>query len=334
MGSDVSASERPFFSVIVPIFNSEQFVRQTLGSIQSQTFRQFEVIMVDDGSSDTSPALAAGFCRADSRFQLHRTPNRGVCAARNLAASHARADWLATCDDDDTWAPDKLERQWQFITRWNEGQSGPLAALGTDGVMINARGARVSSIHLPQRPWTDALDNDLAMQEFQMINSAVVFRRELFFLVGGYRADYTPTEDADLWVRLMEHGAVANISVPLTHYRQSGSNVSSRRYVDMVLSVYRIRENALRRRSQREELTADQFERQLHLDPQQFARTMHRLRHMMYYNQGKQEWSNRLYLKAARSLLRSFRVAPHRTFAMVFRSRVARSLLGLTPATS
>ncbi|MFB9991318.1 glycosyltransferase family 2 protein [Deinococcus oregonensis] len=321
----MSSAAAPLFSVVVAVYNAEQYLEETLRALQAQTFADFEVLMVDDGSVDRSAEIARQFCQSDSRFQLWQTPNRGISPTRNLAVQRASGPWIAVCDADDTWEPGKLEAQHRFIVAWAGQNEEELVALGTAGDHINAAGQPIRPLHPRLSPWPSGLQDESLLEDLHMINSSVVFRRDVFEAVGGYRAEYTPTEDTDLWVRLSERGAVVNLQEPLTHYRIHGTNVSEQHYMVMVLNMYRIRANAERRRLRLPEWTAQEFKAQLRLNSRQYRMTMTNLRHMMYYNKGKNRWSNGHPLSALGALLMSFVVAPRKTAELFSHSRVLRS---------
>lgn len=261
-------SSEPNFSVIVAAYNAENYLSETLWSLRRQTFAggraaQFEVIVVDDGSQDATAEIARQFCISDPRFSLVRTGNRGISPARNLAASRARGEWLAVCDADDTWHPEKLARQAQAIAEWPEASAGRLVALGTAGHLTNARGEVVR----PTDPGLFTLEDVARQREtgelITLINSSVVFRRDVFREVGGYRAEYTPAEDTDLWMRLAERGVVINLPEALTGYRQHTGNISTARHEVMMLNARRIEENARRRRAGLPEQSLEAFRAEL-----------------------------------------------------------------------
>lgn len=108
MTGDQSA---PLVSVIVPAYNAEQFIERTLHSVLSQTYRNIEVLVVDDGSLDQTRQLVHALAKKDKRIRLWSQHNKGVAAARNLAINHARGVYIAPLDADDIWFPEKLERQ-------------------------------------------------------------------------------------------------------------------------------------------------------------------------------------------------------------------------------
>lgn len=96
-------------SVIIPVYNAEKWLREALSSLKSQSYKDFEALMVDDGSSDGSAFICKEFCDADSRFRLISQPNKGVSSARNLGIAEAKGEWIAFMDADDVMPPDALE---------------------------------------------------------------------------------------------------------------------------------------------------------------------------------------------------------------------------------
>lgn len=103
----------PEISVIVPIYNTDSFLEECLESIAAQTFQDFEAILVDDGSTDSSARIAEGFVKRDSRFRLISQHNLGLSEARNTGLRNARGNWIAFVDSDDVLSPDFLKTLWQ-----------------------------------------------------------------------------------------------------------------------------------------------------------------------------------------------------------------------------
>ena len=106
-------------SVIVPVYNAEKYLKQTLLSIQNQTFKDFEAILIDDGSSDQSGEICDGQAMTDSRFKVIHQKNSGVAAARNAGIEQAEGEFIAFLDADDCWLPEKLEKQVAFMKEKN-----------------------------------------------------------------------------------------------------------------------------------------------------------------------------------------------------------------------
>lgn len=327
MSHEVAASvTRPVFAVIVPLFNARPYLDETLLAIQAQTCGAFEVVMVDDGSTDDTAQIALRYVRADTRFHLIRTSNRGIAASRNTAIAHSSAPWIAVCDGDDVWHPRKLEVQAGVLRGWDEPQRGPLAAVGTGGHFINAAGRPVQAIDPPASPWPDAVNLDTS-PGLKVINSSVVFRRDLFEQAGRYRRDYTPTEDLDLWLRLRALGAVVNAPEYLTLYRMHGMNLSHSSYVPMLLHAERAYANARRRNESLPEWTHDTYLAALRGDPVGHARHLRHLRHMNYYNMAKVNLFNGRYVAALRAVIAAVGVDPLATLRLVGRSRTLRRAL-------
>ena len=103
---------KPLVSVVIPNYNGEQFVSETLETVLNQTYQHFEIVVVDDCSTDRSPEIIEGYCRNDPRVRLIRLDeNKGVANARNCGILQAKGDYIALLDNDDLWTEDKLERQ-------------------------------------------------------------------------------------------------------------------------------------------------------------------------------------------------------------------------------
>ena len=107
----MESEERPFISVIIPTFNRVDLLKETVESVRNQTFRDFELIVVNDGSSDGTAQWLSG----QTDLRVFTQENSGIAASRNKGASAARGPWLAFLDHDDLWAPDKLEIQAAFV---------------------------------------------------------------------------------------------------------------------------------------------------------------------------------------------------------------------------
>ncbi len=121
-------------SVVIPVHNGEKYLAQAIESVLAQTFRDFELLIVDDGSTDGSRAIMDRCARRDARIRILSQANRGVSAAGNLGFEEARGEWVARLDADDVFLPDKLERQIAFIR-----QASRCAHRGHPGVFHQPR---------------------------------------------------------------------------------------------------------------------------------------------------------------------------------------------------
>ncbi len=104
-----------FVSVVMPIYNGQDYLREAIGSVLAQTHHDFELVTINDGSTDDSPAILAEFAAADRRIRVVSQPNGGGARARNRALQEARADWIINLDHDDIMLPNRIERQLAFI---------------------------------------------------------------------------------------------------------------------------------------------------------------------------------------------------------------------------
>jgi len=194
----------PLVSVIIPTYNRAGLVRQAVASVKAQTYRDFEIVVVDDGGTDgTFEALSAGG-RIRVRRHAHR---RGVSAARNTGINAARGEWLAFLDSDDLWLPDKLARQ----IFWLEG-SPELLICQTEETWVR-RGVRVNKpashrqvggrIFLP------------SLKRCVISPSAVMLHRRLLADHGAFDETLPAAEDYDLWLRLTWRYEVGLVDEPL-----------------------------------------------------------------------------------------------------------------------
>jgi len=181
----------PTVSVIIPTFNRWPLVGDAIDSVLAQNYGDFEVIVVDDGSTDGTVQQLSRF---GSRPRVLQQPNRGVSAARNLAARHARGSYLAFLDSDDLWLPEKLALQTAFME-----QNPAVQICQTEEVWIR-NGVRVNPKTKHRKPSGDIFISSL---ELCLVSpSAVMLTRALFEQVGGFDENLPVCEDYDLWLRI------------------------------------------------------------------------------------------------------------------------------------
>jgi hypothetical protein len=202
---------RPRISVIVPVLNGERFLVEALESVLDQTFTDFELIVVDDGSTDSTPDILREFAARDDRVIVLRRPNPGQSVARNVGIDAARAPVLAFLDADDVALPNRLERQHDFLA------SNPAIAVVGGGLQFIDEAGRVfDQVECP----TGDVDIRSALQQWNpMAHTTVMLRKEVFDRVGGYRPAFVGAEDYDLWLRAVEQFQFANLAGIVCQYR-------------------------------------------------------------------------------------------------------------------
>lgn len=200
-------------SVILPVYNTERHLDATLRSVLAQTFRDFELIIIDDGSRDASHSIASEFAGQDGRIRLIRRPNRGLVATLNEGLSLARGQYIARMDADDRALPQRFERQVERLE-----QDPELVAIGSQVIAID-QDDRVLGLEVLPLAHDEIEDWHLSGSS-AICHPAVMLRAAAVRGVGGYR-DLSPVEDYDLWLRLGEVGRLANLEEPLLIYRRS-----------------------------------------------------------------------------------------------------------------
>lgn len=202
-------------SVLMPIYNAEQYVAEAIESILAQTFREFEFVIVDDGSTDGSLAIVRQYESQDPRVRVIARPNTGIVGALNDGLAIARGEFIARMDADDVSTPKRLRVQLEAISRssnlvavgggWKPrgpaGQLGPQARMFVDHISIEK---------------SLLLGNGIAM-----LHPTVMMRRSAVVEVGGYRQHIRNAhEDLDLFLRLARIGRLGNLKDVLLHWRR------------------------------------------------------------------------------------------------------------------
>jgi len=220
----------PAVSVLMPVRNGERWLEQSLRSIAQQTVRDFEFLVVDNGSTDRTPEILARACADDERLVALSEPHRGIVPALNTGLAAARAPLIARLDADDMAMPNRLERQLEFMARHPD-----VGLLGSWADVIDTRG----KVYGHRRPVTGH-DDLVRILKFSnpFIHPAVMFRTGLVRQLGGYRAAFEVSEDYDLWLRMAEVTVLANLPEPLVFYRLHAGNLMFRKVVRQSFSVH------------------------------------------------------------------------------------------------
>jgi glycosyltransferase involved in cell wall biosynthesis len=201
----------------MPVFNTARYLAEALGSISAQSFGDFELVAIDDGSSDGSSRILEKFAGQERRMRLLTRGNLGIISTRNELLSLARSDLVAWMDSDDISLPRRLEHQFEAFSR-----DPTLVCLGSSAQCIDPEG---NFLNIERYP----LQQDEILVEQQkggaMRFPTTMMRREFALNVGGFREPFRIGEDFDLLLRLSEIGKMANLPDILYMYRQHVASV-------------------------------------------------------------------------------------------------------------
>ena len=191
-------------SAIMPVYNAERYVAATTECVLAQTFGDFEFIIINDGSADSSLDILQTYARRDARIRLISRPNTGYVTALNEGLGMARGEFIARMDADDLCEPRRFELQVQRLRA--EPQ---LVALGSCAVAVDEDGELLGDYSVPLTH--EEIEAAHLRGESSIHHPAVMMRPEALRRVGGYRKEFMPCEDFDLWLRLGEVGRLANL---------------------------------------------------------------------------------------------------------------------------
>ena len=221
---------RPMISVVLPVRNGLPYLPAAVNSILDQTYENFELITIDDGSTDDTRDWLAARAVQDDRLRLVDNPGSGLVDALNHGLIESKGVYVARMDADDIAMPRRFERQVNFL------EANPsVAVLGTQVLPINAQGDPVGkATAFPTAPASIA--NALLKKGCVFRHPTIMARREALESMGGYRAALTYAEDFDLWLRMAERFELANLTEVTLFYRVHQQSISNARHMEQQLA--------------------------------------------------------------------------------------------------
>ena len=224
--------ERPFFSVVIPVFNNAEYLSETIQSVIDQSIPDWELIIIDDGSKDNSLEISNSFKEEYKNIQVLTHPegkNKGVSASRNLGISNSKGAWIAFLDGDDVWYKEKLEAIKETILEHNYHDFGFIYStsriIDENGDYIDKKSESKDynfkfGIHGRGRPGISYEGFRWAIKsEFEASTPSVVVRKDILNELGGFDENLTYSEDAILWYRIIEKNSFYFIDKPLLNIR-------------------------------------------------------------------------------------------------------------------
>ena len=223
----------PRVSVVMPIYNGAAYLAESIETVLAQTMPDFELILVDDGSTDATPEIIARYAARDARIVPLAKANSGISDTLNQGLAAARAEWIARLDSDDLMLPERLARQLAFVEADPE-----LVAAGSYYELVDTAGrSRGSRMPLP-RTRAELAGFLAAREPLSFLHPSMIYRRSAAIELGGYEKAAEPAEDVALFSRMLATGAPILIQPEvLLRYRVHPDAVSSRNATRQFMSV-------------------------------------------------------------------------------------------------
>jgi len=214
----------PQISIVMSVYNGEKYLKQAVESILSQTFTDFEFIIIDDGSTDKSLEILKEFQQKDERIKLISRENKGLIYSLNEGVKMAQGEYIARLDADDVSDLNRLEKQLKYA------KDNDLVVCGTWAECIDNLGNRVNDMDYP--PSIDKIKTFTLLHN-PFIHSSVMFRKDVFEKVGGYKPFFKHIEDYELWTRIVFKYKTGNIPEALLKYRLHEEQITNKNNFEM-----------------------------------------------------------------------------------------------------
>lgn len=232
-------SKRPAITVVMPAYNAERYIAPAIESILSQTFKNFELLIADDASTDKTLSIIKRYQRKDSRIKVAvNKTNLQIARSLNKLIELARSEFIARMDADDVSFPERLRLQYDLIREDPE-----TAVVGADMIVVDKNMLPISKREYPSN---DGGLKEVMFRYSPFAHPVVMFRKKAFQEFGGYDVNLVPCEDIDLWFRIGSKYKLASIVKPLLYYRIVPYSNSMKSLKDLELLGFRVKLKAIR----------------------------------------------------------------------------------------
>jgi glycosyltransferase involved in cell wall biosynthesis len=235
-------ANRPIVSVLMSVYNSEKYLALAINSMLRQSHRDFEFVIVNDGSTDKSSEILQCYATRDRRIRVISRKNGGIVAALNEGLACARGEFIARMDSDDISVPQRLELQLAFMREHPE-----CLAVSCQNLAIDPEGWPIRVVRCPLTH-EEIETLHLSGEGGGLCHAAALIRRDALEALGGYRGEFELAEDYDLWLRMGEIGRLANRPEILFWFREHATSLSKSRREQQRLATWKAAEDAYQRR--------------------------------------------------------------------------------------
>ncbi|MEM1158908.1 MAG: glycosyltransferase [Verrucomicrobiota bacterium] len=218
---EINPSFNPTLSVIMPVWNGDKYLAKAVDSILNQSLRDFEFLIIDDGSTDTTPAILTRYAEKDSRIRIIQLSHDGIVIALNRGIEEARSKWIARMDCDDIAHPERFQQQMKQLA---QNKSAILSHTAVR--QIGDSRYFTSQQRIPRSKAFYALRLCYGPP---IIHPTVIFSKEAFHLAGGYRTGERHAEDYSLWGRMLPLGEFSYVHRPLLDFRVHTASISKQK---------------------------------------------------------------------------------------------------------
>lgn len=240
-------------SVIIPTYQSEAYISQAIESVLKQSYKDFEIIIVDDGSKDNTDKILKTYS-SNNFIKMIFQKNQGPSTARNRGINESSGEYIAFLDSDDIWLPDKLEKQIKVM------ENDPLIGLVySDTYFFDSEKIWPKTSFRFQIPGKGSVFNTLFVENFIPLLT-VIIRRTCMDANNLFNSEFEPAEDYDLWLRVSQKMKIAYVNEPLAKYRVHPKQASSKAE-KMLSNLIRMKENIIEDGTVREKLSDEALEK-------------------------------------------------------------------------
>jgi cellulose synthase/poly-beta-1,6-N-acetylglucosamine synthase-like glycosyltransferase len=212
----------PRVSVIIPTYNRAHMLREAVDSVLCQTFKDYEIIIIDGFSTDDTEAVVNSY--HDRRIKYYKNQNNGIASInRNFGIEKSRGEYIAFLDDDDLWLPEKLEKQVKLLD-----SNKKLGLVYSDCFIINANGTIRKKSYLTGRPLLRGASLTKLLRFNFIPTLTVVIRKKVLEKVGVFDPSRKFCEDYDLWLRISQFYSIDHVNQPLAKYRINRESLTYR----------------------------------------------------------------------------------------------------------